>query len=251
MRRLFWRLFAALWFATVATLVAFAWISTSQFENDRIPGQDITRLQAAMDDRLDHAARALRHGGVDGFRDWLAGRSNALGVYVFGADGRDILGRAVPPEVRSAAAGVQPRTHTGSGRIRAREIGTRDGARWVGVARLQGNFLTRLVYNRPETFWTNLLVAMLISAALSLLLAWYVTSPLARIRVSARRFAQGDLDARVGRLRIGRSTEITALATEFDRMAERIEALVESQRRLVRDVSHELRSPLARLRVAL
>ena len=52
-------------------------------------------------------------------------------------------------------------------------------------------------------------------------------------------------------MRFGRSAEIAALAAEFDGMAERIKALVESHRRLVRDVSHELRSPLARLRVAL
>jgi two-component system sensor histidine kinase CpxA len=92
---------------------------------------------------------------------------------------------------------------------------------------------------------------MIVSALFALLLAGYVTAPLTRIRDSTRRFAEGDLDARVGRLRFGRSAEVTALASEFDAMAERIKALVESHRRLVRDVSHELRSPLARQRVAL
>jgi len=85
----------------------------------------------------------------------------------------------------------------------------------------------------------------------SLLLAWYVAAPLTQIRNSTRRFAEGELDARVGQLRFGRSAEMTALASEFDNMAARIKALIDSHRRLVRDVSHELRSPLARLRVAL
>ena len=82
-------------------------------------------------------------------------------------------------------------------------------------------------------------------------LAWYVAAPLTQIRASTRRFAEGDLDARVGDLKFGRSAEMTAVALEFDNMAARIKALIDSHRRLVRDVSHELRSPLARLRVAL
>jgi len=136
-------------------------------------------------------------------------------------------------------------------RVRARAIRTREGHVYTAVAALEGSFLTRLISRRPKTFWTNIGVAMVISALFSLLLAWYVAAPLTRIRDSTRRFAEGDLDARVGELRFGRSAEITALATEFDRMAARIKALIESHRRLVRDVSHELRSPLARLRVAL
>jgi len=71
------------------------------------------------------------------------------------------------------------------------------------------------------------------------------------LRETTRRFGVGDLGARVGGRAVRRRDEIGALARDFDAMAERIEALVGSQRRLLRDVSHELRSPLARLRVAL
>ncbi|MGA9423151.1 MAG: HAMP domain-containing protein, partial [Rhodanobacteraceae bacterium] len=237
MRRLFWRLFAAFWFATVAMLVAFAWISTSHFETEKLPGYDITRLQAALDDQLHRTARKLRHEGIDEVRRWLqsGAGSGPLGIYVFMPDGRELLGREPPADVSAAFANATLLSRTGSEKIRTRVIGTRGGPRYVAVAKLQGNFLTRLIYHRPGTFWSNLAIAMLISALLSLLLAWYVTSPLDRVRASARRFAQGNLDARVGRLRFGRSTEMTALASEFDRMAERIKALVDSQRRLVRD----------------
>jgi two-component system sensor histidine kinase CpxA len=92
---------------------------------------------------------------------------------------------------------------------------------------------------------------MAISACISLLLAAYITLPLSRIRASARRVARGDLSARVGDLKFGRSAEILALAHEFDQMTARLRDLVEGQRRLIRDVSHEMRSPLSRLRVAL
>ena len=59
--------------------------------------------------------------------------------------------------------------------------------------------------------------------------------------------ARGDLSARVGEVRFGRSAEVLALAEEFDRMAARLKELVDGQRRLIRDVSHEMRSPLSRL----
>ena len=68
---------------------------------------------------------------------------------------------------------------------------------------------------------------------------------------AARRLATGDLSARVGPALGKRKDEISGLALDFDRMAERIESLLNSQRILLRDISHELRSPLARLNVAL
>ncbi|NCT67159.1 MAG: HAMP domain-containing protein [Rhodanobacteraceae bacterium] len=262
MQRLFWRLFAAFWVATVFMLVAFAWVSTSMFETDKIPGLDITRLQAAMDDLLARTARELRREGEDATRQWLRSAEGfgPTTVYVFDADAGELLGRPVSDNVREAAlatladakAGIEAAGAAhGTERLRARAIRTRDGRLYAAVAAREGAFLTRLVSRRPRAFWLNIGIAMAVSAAFALLLAGYVTAPLTRIRASTRRFAEGDFDARVGRLRFGRSAEVTALASEFDGMAERIKALVDSHRRLVRDVSHELRSPLARLRVAV
>lgn len=267
MQRLFWRIFAAFWAATVFLLLAFAWIATSNFETEKIPGLGITRLQAAMDDLLSRTGRELRHDGDAATRQWLRTASGfgPISVYLFDTQGRELLGRQTSVAVADAATVVFGMPTTAempygtvfdAERLRARTIRTRDlGTREVGVyaavATLEGSFLSRLASRRPNWFWQNIGVAMAVSAIVSVLLAWYVAAPLQRIRASTRRFAGGDLDARVGRLPFGRSAEITALANEFDAMAERIKALVDSHRRLVRDVSHELRSPLARQRVAL
>lgn len=263
MRRLFWRLFAAFWIATVTVLLAFAWISTSRFENERIPGLDVTRMQAKMDDLLGRTARELRHDGEADARAWLRNTPDvsAISVYVFSVDGKELLGRTASAPVREAAQAILaqaastdlPRgsVEADGERLRARALRTREGRFYAVVAALEGNFLTRLLLRRPGAFWTHLGIAMIVSALFAALLAWYVSAPLTRIRTSTRRFAEGDLDARVGRLRFGRSAEVGALAAEFDAMAERIKTLVDSHRLLVRDVSHELRSPLARLRVAL
>ncbi|HEY6546170.1 MAG TPA: ATP-binding protein [Dokdonella sp.] len=261
MRRLFWRIFAAFWLAAVLMLLAFAWVTMRNFENQEIPGLGITRLQAAMDDKLGRAARQLRREGEPAVRAWLGtGDPGPIEIYVYDAGGHELLGRVPPEPGLSAALGLlrappapegTGSVTIGSGRMRARTIRMRDAPDYVAVATLEGGFLSRLVSRPPHALWMHLAIAMFVSAMVSLLLAAYVTAPLARIRRSTRRIAEGDLDARVGRLRFGRSAEIAALASEFDGMAERIKALVESHRRLVRDVSHELRSPLARLRVAL
>ena len=267
MRRLFWRIFAAFWLATVVVLLAFAWITTSNFESEKIPGLGVTRLQALMDDLLSRTSRELRHDGEEATRKWLRNSVDfgPISIYVFGPDGAEMLGRETPDAVRAAAREVADEAVTlpddgslmpthGAERERSRAIRVKDGStfRIYGeVAVLEGTFLSRLISRRPGTFWANIAAAMIVSAVFSLLLAWYVAAPLTQIRASTRRFAEGDLDARVGRLRVGRSSEMTALASEFDDMAARIKAFIESHRRLVRDVSHELRSPLARLRVAL
>jgi len=89
----------------------------------------------------------------------------------------------------------------------------------------------------------------------ALLLCWalarYLSSPIGKIRKATQKLADGDLHTRVADEVGNRRDELAALAKDFDVMAERIESLIDSQKRLSRDVSHELRSPLARMNVAL
>jgi HAMP domain-containing protein len=75
-------------------------------------------------------------------------------------------------------------------------------------------------------------------------LAVHLAAPLRRLRRVVDRFGQGDLSARVGS---ARKDEIGELSRAFDKMAGRIETLLAAERRLLQDVSHELRSPLAQL----
>jgi two-component system, OmpR family, sensor histidine kinase CpxA len=82
-------------------------------------------------------------------------------------------------------------------------------------------------------------------------LARYLSSPIGKLRRATQKLADGDLTARVADQIGNRHDELASLAKDFDVMAERIESLITSQKRLSRDVSHELRSPLARMNVAL
>jgi two-component system sensor histidine kinase CpxA len=96
----------------------------------------------------------------------------------------------------------------------------------------------------------RLFITLFISGAVCYLLARYLTSPIIRLREAARRFADGDLAARIGGKKARWKDELSELADDFDTMAERIESLMRQQRRLIQDISHELRSPLARLTIA-
>jgi two-component system sensor histidine kinase CpxA len=97
----------------------------------------------------------------------------------------------------------------------------------------------------------DLLLFTLTGSVFCYVVSRYLTGPLAKLGAAAANIADGRLDTRTDPALRERLDEIADLARNFDRMAERIEALVTGQRRLLGDVSHELRSPLARLIVAL
>jgi two-component system sensor histidine kinase CpxA len=94
-------------------------------------------------------------------------------------------------------------------------------------------------------------VSILIAGLVCYLLGLYLTLPLKKLQSTVKAFAGGNLDVRVGPEMGNRRDELADLGREFDDMAERIAALISSQKRLLADISHELRSPLARLTVAL
>ena len=118
-------------------------------------------------------------------------------------------------------------------------------------------FLDGFVGGRPSAggpFWGSLsrwLVIALVMGALCYGLARYLTAPALQLSHAARRFAQGDLAARVGPQLHGRRDELADLGRDFDLMAQSIQSQRANERRLLGDISHELRSPLARLQVAL
>jgi two-component system OmpR family sensor kinase len=102
-----------------------------------------------------------------------------------------------------------------------------------------------------DTPWQLNFVEFFGGLLFSAVFAWYMTSPVQRIRAGFDRLAKGEFDTRLGPLMGRRRDEIADLARDFDTMAKRLEELVSARDRLLADVSHELRSPLARLQLAI
>ncbi len=101
-----------------------------------------------------------------------------------------------------------------------------------------------------ENLWLRLLLALLISGGISYGVSRYLTRPLKQLQQASRELANGNLSARI-KVTERHGDETDALARDFNSMAEQLEEKISAQRRLLSDVSHELRSPLARMQVAL
>ena len=98
---------------------------------------------------------------------------------------------------------------------------------------------------------SRLCLAFFVSFCICYLLARYLTAPILRLREASHRLAAGDLSSRASEGVERRNDELGFLVRDFNTMAGRIEELISRQQQLIYDISHELRSPLARLNVAL
>lgn len=110
---------------------------------------------------------------------------------------------------------------------------------------------TTILAPGPDGTALRILAGAIISALVSFFLARSLTAPLEALRTATRQIAAGDLDARVAETTPQRRDEFGQLGADFNQMAARLQTMQQASRRLLRDVSHELRSPLARLSVAL
>ncbi|TDR79778.1 HAMP domain-containing sensor histidine kinase [Paludibacterium purpuratum] len=103
----------------------------------------------------------------------------------------------------------------------------------------------------PPAPWLMIVIALLASLSFSAGLAWYMVGPVRVLRQALRAVSSGQLDTRIGDRMGRRRDELADLAADFDAMATQLERQMSAQQRLLHDVSHELRSPLARLQAAI
>lgn len=132
----------------------------------------------------------------------------------------------------------------------ARLVGGGPGSRYLFVGLLPQPRFGRTVVS-DSSQWLAALVVLGLSSLGCYALVHYLTSPLVALREATRLLAQGDLSARTHAAEGKRRDEVADLGRDFDTMADRIEILVKSERQLLGDISHELRSPLSRLTMAL
>lgn len=268
MKRLFLRIFLAFW-AAMALVAVVLVVSSPYFTRSR-PGLERWQRGAEqlVGERLEAGAQHLARRGLarrgEGWRGEGGSDGGAGGRrrgwplasnFAFSPDGRQVWGPAAPREVtafaqRVAAAGEQVLGRDGVMVMAGRPLTAPDGGKLilVAAARVPPRPVDLL---EPRALWWRLGLVGLLVGALCLWLAHGLAAPLGELRGAVRRLAEGDLAARAGARLVRRRDEVGELAREFDAMAGRLETLVTAQRRLVRDVSHELRSPLARLSVAL
>jgi two-component system sensor histidine kinase CpxA len=243
MPRLFWKLFLALWLSIMTFAVVVSWINQTVIQRNAIeePAVAFELSQKRFKAKL---ARELRGGGERQVKRTLQnlprGMQNHL--FVLDANGRELLGR-------ERILGKQKQDRGGD-RLATSQVQGADGQLYTLIS--AGRHPSRtLLAPGPQGVGMRLSVAAVISALVSLLLARYLAAPLGHLSRASRRLATGDLTVRVGAALDQRNDEFGQLALDMDEMARRLQVAQQANQRLLRDVSHELRSPLARLRVAL
>jgi two-component system sensor histidine kinase CpxA len=249
MKSLFLRIFLSFWMAQ-ALFVVLAILVTVAF---RPRSSTWEGLRTTV---LNDAVSAYEEGGEAQLRQYMEGleRSQHVRAYLFDERGNEVSRRGAPDWAMRVASGG-PRSPRDGFIIPAPPV-QRDSR-----ASSDGKHRYTLVLGLPpgpRVFFgprglpiPGLIIAIISSGLVCYFLAWYMTKPIVRLRAATRQLAAGDLTARSGAPVTKRRDEIAGLMRDFDAMAERLELLVKAQSRLLNDISHELRSPLARLNVAL
>ncbi len=250
------RIFLSFW-AIIVILIGLAAIAGYAYsERLREAVENLDNDESAL-----AASRALESGGEAGLVDWLRSRSGAapLTIYIVDQSGRDLLGRDLPRRIAGMLRRFESRRppwHERRGRppnLRAPnplpQLVGPDGAVYSLIVTPKRNPWRAWISERagPAFF----AIALLISAAVSYALAHAIARPVRRFREATVAIADGKLDTRVAASMRNRRDEIGKLAHDLDAMASRLEASAAQQTELTRNISHELRSPLARLKVAL
>lgn len=177
-------------------------------------------------------------------------RRASMRVFLFDRDLNELSGRRTPFGAREIAQRV---LDTNSPEFAPTEFSPLVARPVAGASETRYAFVAELPRRQPPPLihhFMHILGLILVGGAFCYWLARYLTAPVKKLRIATQELARGNLSARVGRSG-SRRDELVSLGSDFDLMAEQIESLVQAQRRLLGDISHELRSPLARLNVAL
>jgi two-component system sensor histidine kinase CpxA len=251
MKSLFLKIFLSFWVAQALFLV-IALLVMLVLRPQRNATWEALRTTA-----LTEAISAYEQGGTPQAREYLESLQTTqhVRVYVFDEQGTEISGRASTGWAERVAAGRPLPQHPGMlfprPQILTESRASSDGRHLYTIA-MELPPGPRVFLGPPwRAPLPGLIIFLLSSGLVCYFLAWYMTKPVTRLRAATQRLASGDLTARAGDPGSKRRDEIAGLVRDFDSMAARLETLVNAQSRLLNDISHELRSPLARLNVAL
>ncbi|MBC3413776.1 HAMP domain-containing histidine kinase [Pseudomonas sp. SWRI51] len=249
LRSLFWRILASFWLA-IALVAGLSILLGHMLNQDtwilsRHPGLNTL------------ASRWVQHyeqEGLDASQRFLERRKQRYKIDVQVLD--DSGEAVVPGTFPRRAAAFEARQHNDERRLPWRRLteeytSPSSGETYLLIYRIPHPELE--AWHRESLIWplSALGIALVVLTLFSLLVTLSITRPLSRLRGAVHDLGQASYQQNsLARLAVRRD-EFGVLANDFNKMGARLQSLISSQRQLLRDVSHELRSPLARLRIAL
>lgn len=243
---LFWKILLGFWL-TFLLMSQLLWLSFSLYGKHHEPPENLT-ARRIVNLQMTSAVSVLQRGGIEALNDmmadWPASDRRFFSIQMMDKPpqekprsdlNRDVLNGEFPKEVIEWVSGADGRQY----QLRYDVEGLRNDSNMGGPPR---HFL-----NVPEPL---LFMAGFGGLLFSLFLAWNLTRPMRQLRKGFDRVSKGDLSVRLFPAMRRRHDELSAVAQDFDSMVERLSVLVRAREELLHDVSHELRSPLARLQLA-
>ncbi|MFZ0795151.1 MAG: HAMP domain-containing sensor histidine kinase [Candidatus Korobacteraceae bacterium] len=249
-RRLFWKIFLPFWVAQ-AILLGALYLRVHYRISSEHPWW-IQPERREMPVLANLAVQRFEHDGQPGLAQLLDGLSlpHRSRFWLLDANGREVSGRPMPDHILRDAAAADKQ----EGVYRSYEANvlstrvTTERGQYVLIAELTPPPLSERIPG--DLLWT-LKLGTIFSAIICLLIAHYLTKPIERLRDATHELARGNLDIRAGENLGNRHDEIAELVRDFDTMAGELRNQIQSERNLLSGVSHELRSPIARIRLAL
>jgi two-component system, OmpR family, sensor kinase len=269
MGRLFWKFFLTFWLALLLAVIGAGmavWLRHNAWQGGEAAKYSVDVRHASA--FVAAAENVMQYGGVAGLRNFLDAMHEAPFPPVYAVDDQnlEILQRSLAPEVLQQARTLFSQSAYPDA---IRMVSGEDGQGYLLFVPLpEYGFIDRPQpmpdsgfappnppgdpsFHPPRPPLLPILAGTFASLMFSAVLAWYFAKPIRSLRNAFAALAHGDLDTRVGALMGNRRDELSDLGRDFDNMAGQIHSLVHAQQRLLHDVSHELRSPLARIQAAI
>jgi len=258
MRFIYLKIFVWFWIAMIAVGVTLGFV-VAKTEDQSLSRPWRQELAALLPLQAERIAEVFEQRGPQALRQYEKKGSGPfrIQIHLLSDQGEELGEEPSSPEIRELA-----RRASQSGKVEfaddrkvhetAVQVDGPDGRRFVYALAISPALpVPPLLNARPRTQIIRILAVLGAGGFVCFWLARYISSPVGELRAATRALAGGNLRARIAPGLCRRSDELGDLGIDFNAMAERMQSLLESQRRLLRDISHELRSPLARLRVAL
>jgi two-component system sensor histidine kinase CpxA len=253
MRSLYWKIFLSFWLATGLIIITTAWITQQIVHKSSIP----SRERLFMDSYANAAVATYESGKEAALLSWLdkTSVSHYISMYLLSNQG-EIVGQPNPPEsIQNISQDlIQNTLEDGiikSGNIIISHPITTPSGKIYRLAALTDKPLTHFIEIPWAGLTLRITLAIFVSGFICYLLSLYLTQPIRVLSIAARAIAKGKLNTRVGHFIGHNKDEIAVLSDEFNSMAEQLEALIDSKKRLLQDISHELCSPLSRLQIVI
>jgi signal transduction histidine kinase len=254
--RLFFKIFLGFWINAVlmVLVVHFSYRLLDMPQNEN--AQHYWKLRWEIEQLFSYSAKKVQRNELSNLPEWMEAQpiSKELTVYLFDKNNQPLFGNPDDSIITMA----KELTTKNPELIERKSEESYEGKLLYNNSRLEGKILiarpgtnSEIVMSLEQSVWWRFLFALLVSGIGCYWLARLAAKPILDVSKAAREFAAGNLNVRTQINSKFLDDEVVALANDFNQMAENLQNTIEDQKQLIRDISHELRSPLGRMKAAI